>query len=195
MKMIDEKAVSPVCPETGIWSLETAKKKHRYDIMLAAKMAHIFWVPKRAADLGCGRGAYCRILKGCVWPVLVGFEGTPIFISLGVYDKIMTLYLIKRRWVAINYDFVLCLEIGEHIPKKYEQVFIDNVCEFVSKDLVLSWGIPGQGGTGHFNEQPNEYIVAEFEKRGLKFDKKKSQVLRDISTKGWFKNTIMVFER
>jgi len=181
--------------ETGIWSLETAKKKHRYDIMLAAQIATMFWVPKRAADLGCGRGAYCSILKGCGWPIVDGYEGTPNIASLGVYDNIMTLDLSKRHWVAIDYDFVLCLEIGEHIPKKHEQTFIDNVNDFVTKNLVLSWGIPGQGGTGHFNEQPNDYIIAECEKRGLKYDGKKSQKLRDVATRGWFKNTIMCFSR
>ena len=62
VKLIDG-AGSSICPETGIWSLETAKKKHRYDIILAAHLSSMFWVPKRAADLGCGRGHYCAILK------------------------------------------------------------------------------------------------------------------------------------
>ena len=187
MKLIDE--------ETGIWTLDAAKKKHKFDIMLGARIASMFWAPKRAADLGCGRGHYCAILKACGWPVVDGYEGTPNIASLGVYNNIMTLDFSKRRWVAIDYDFVLCLEVGEHIPKKYEQVFIDNVNEFTSKVLVLSWGIPGQGGTGHFNEQPNKYVISEFEKRGFKFDRKRSKILRDVSTKGWFKNTIMVFWR
>ena len=194
VKLIDG-AGSSICPETGIWSLETAKKKHRYDIILAAHIASMFWVPKRAADLGCGRGHYCAILKGCGWPVVDGYEGTPNIASLGVYNNIMTLDLSKRHWVAIEYDFTLCLEIGEHIPKKHEQTFIDNVCDFVSKDLVLSWGIPGQGGTGHFNEQPNDYVIGEFGKRGLKFDEEKSRILREVATRKWFKNTVMVFMR
>ncbi|GAG96300.1 unnamed protein product, partial [marine sediment metagenome] len=184
-----------ICPETGIWSLETAKRKHRYDIMLAAQIATMFWAPKRAADVGCGRGHYCAIFKGCGWPIVDGYEGTPNITSLGVYDNIMILDLSKRHWVAIEYPFVLCLEIGEHIPKKHEQIFIDNVADFASKDLVLSWGVPGQGGTGHFNEQPNDYVIGEFEKRGLKYDGDRSKVLRDVATRKWFKNTLLVFHR
>ena len=45
------------------------------------------------------------------------------------------------------YDWILCLEVGEHIPKKYESVLIDNIASHARVGAVISWAIPGQGVT------------------------------------------------
>jgi len=179
---------------TGIWDLDTAKK-HRFDEALALKLATFYRRPFMVADVGCGAGQYCKFFKDIGWPTVHGYEGTQKIKELGIYDDIITIDLTKRRWVEIPYDLVISLEVGEHIPQKYEQIFIDNLCEYIHKDLVLSWAIPRQGGRGHFNEQPNEYIISEFEKRGLTYIMNHSEVLREAATLKWFKNTIMVLRR
>jgi hypothetical protein len=178
----------------GRWSLKTAKKRHRFDYHLAARIGEL-WAPKQFADLGCGNGRYCAVFKAYGWPVVHGYEGTQRIISLGIYEDIFILDLTIKRWVEIPYDLVMCLEVGEHIPKKYEQIFIDNVCDFAIKDLILSWGIPGQGGKGHVNEQPNDYVVNELYRRGFRYDKGRTRDLRAHSSLKWFKDTIMVFFR
>jgi len=180
--------------ETGIWNLGTAKKRHRFDAPLAAKIAELF-SPVLAADLGCGIGEYCKAFKEHGWPAVHGYEGTPEIAEIAVYDNIQVLDLTKRRWVGINYDMVVCLEVGEHIPPKHEQTFIENVLEFTHKDLVLSWAIPGQGGAGHFNERSNEYVIGKFTKNGLIYEDLLSQGLRNSATLSWFKNTILVFRK
>ena len=176
----------------GIWSMETAIKRHRTDLFLAAAIAKMF-KPKLVADIGCGFGFYCRMLKGYGWEVH-GYEGTQGVKDVGIYDDILTVDLTKVRYVEVDYDLAICLEVGEHIPKEYEQTVLDNICRYSRKNLVLSWAIPGQGGAGHHNERDNKYIIDEVVKRGFKFDKGKSKVLRAASTFKWFKNTIMVFK-
>ena len=146
---MSEKPRPPINLETGIWSLDVAKKRHRCDLLLAARIGMLYH-PEKAADLGCGNGRYCAIFKSYGWPVVHGYEGTPNIESLEIYNDVMQLDLTKRRWVGMKYDFVLCLEVGEHIPVQHEQVFLDNVAEFTAKDLIFSWAIPGQGGKGHF---------------------------------------------
>jgi len=181
--------------ETGIWSLEIAKKRHRYDSKFAEYIAAVYKFVDSIADIGCGKGDYCKHLKDSGISIVHGYEGTPDIKKIAVYNDITVIDLTKRRHVGTDYELVLCLEVGEHIPQKYEQIFIDNVCEFINKDLILSWAIPGQGGAGHFNEQPNEYIIDEFIKRGLIFDEDSSMKLRDAASFRWFKNTIMKFNR
>ena len=181
--------------ETGIWDLKIAKKRHRYDDKLAECIATMYKSVTSIADVGCGIGDYCKYLKEQGIPIVHGYEGTIGIKEIASYDDITTIDLTKRRCVGIDYKLVLCLEVGEHIPKTHEQVFIDNICEFMNKDLILSWGIPGQGGAGHFNEQPNEYVIDEFTKRGLIFDEDFSMRLRDAASFKWFKNTLMKFEK
>lgn len=183
---------------TGIWTLETAKKRHRHDHYLLAGILKFYTIrePRLVADLGCGDGWYCRMLSR-IWKhaVVHGYEGTPGAASIGVYDDIFTIDLSKIRYVDIDYDFVLCLEVGEHIPCKHEQKFLDNVARFAKKDLVMSWAVPGQGGKGHFNEQPNTYILSQMEARGFSHQRKLTALLRKHTERKWFRNTVMSFER
>jgi len=181
--------------DSGVWSLETAKKRHRYDSKLAEYIAIIYKNINSVADVGCGTGRYCKCFKDAGIPIVHGYEGTIGIKEIAVYDDIMTVDLTKRRWVDIVYDLVICLEVGEHIPKTYEQVFIDNLCRYVSKDLILSWAVPGQGGAGHFNELSNEYIIKELAKRGFIFDDGASMKLRESSSLKWFRYTLMKFEK
>jgi len=181
--------------ETGIWSLDTAKRRHRYDEKLAEYLGTMCGSLSSIADIGCGRGDYCKYLKDMGIPTVHGYEGTIGIKEISAYGDIMTVDLTKERWVGIDYDLVLCLEVGEHIPHQHEQCFIDNLCRYANKDLILSWAVPGQGGAGHINELSNEYIIGELAKRGFEFNKDVSDKLREASSRKWFKNTLMKFEK
>ena len=185
--------------DTGIWSLdlELIKKRHRFDHILAGAIGTMYRnnIPREAADLGCGPGWYCRTFAAFGWPVVWGYEGTPGIKSLGVYPNIIEMDLSKSQKNIIIYDVVISLEVGEHIPRKHEQTFIDNVVKFVSKDLIISWAVPGQDGTGHFNLRDNGYIKNEFTRRGLEYDQKQSEWLRRFCFYEWFENTLMFFRK
>jgi len=178
--------------ETGIWSLRLAKKRHKCDLTLTDMIITLF-NPEKAIDLGCGNGQYCSILESHGWSI-IGYEGTKDVKSLGFFDKIEEVDLSKPLLPSILYDFVLCLEVGEHIPPKHEEVFIDNVCGMASKYLLFSWAVEGQRGTGHINNHSNEYIINEISKRGLYYKKKLTRLLRKSASFKYFKNTVMVFE-
>ena len=180
---------------TGIWGMHIAKKRHKCDRLLTAAIANLF-DPIRVADLGCGDGMYCRIFKTYGWPEVHGYEGTVGVKELGIYDDIMFLDLTKKRFVDIDYDLVVCLEVGEHIPPEHEQVFLDNLAAFSSKHLVLSWAVPGQySASGHVNCQDPGYVIKQVCKRGFNWKQKQSQYLKDKAEFEWFKKAIMVFER
>jgi hypothetical protein len=91
-------------------------------------------------------------------------------------------------------DVVLCLEVGEHVPKESEALLLDKICQHAKEKIILSWAIPGQGGFGHVNCQSNEYIVAQMKARGWHIDWDESNYLRErCSGCSWFENTLMVF--
>lgn len=185
--------MSNVDKETGIWSLTIAKKRHKCDLDLV-DIIYAFYEPRTMADVGCGSGMYCKEFATFGWNV-VGYEGTKDVISLGEYDKIIQIDLTTKLKVP-KYDLTICLEVGEHIPKKHEKRFLDNLCLFVKKDLILSWAPEGQySASGHVNCRPREYIIAELEKRNLFYHKLKSEFLRKDASFSWFQNNLMVFMR
>lgn len=182
---------------TGIWDLATVRKGgHKHDEKLVNALFQTYR-PTLVADLGCGDGWYCQRLKELGWKEVYGFEGCEDMLREGVYNDIFLLDLSKRINFTIDFDFVYSLEVGEHIPKKYEEAFLDNIGHFakVSNYLVVSWAIPGQGGRGHCNEQPNEYIIEQLKTRGFKLDPDKTSFLRENSSLKWFRNSLMAFEK
>ena len=89
---------------------------------------------------------------------------------------------------------MLCLEVGEHLPKEYEDTLFNNIIRNSKSEIVVSWAIPGQTGDGHINEQSNDYVKSKMASLGYANNLEAENILRKASTLAWFKNTIMVFE-
>lgn len=98
-----------------------------------------------------------------------------------------------------GFDWVISIEVGEHIPKRFESVFLDNLVKMGRKGVVLSWAVANVTYKGykchlHVNEQSNEYIIKEMENRGGRYDKMWSDRFREsVKTLPWLRNTIMLF--
>lgn len=143
-------------------------------------------------DLGCGNGDYTNHFlrngihaRGCD-----GNSHTPEI--AGAFCTVCDLTQPIGGGVA---DWVMSLEVAEHIPKKYEEAFLDNIDGMNRQGIILSWAIPGQGGHGHVNERPNDYVVDVMISRGYTLNLGAIKALREASTLPWFGGTIMVFER
>lgn len=93
------------------------------------------------------------------------------------------------------FDWVLSLEVLEHIPPQFEKDVVDNVVRAAREGIVLSWAIPGQGGFGHFNEQPNDAVIAKLEARCFDLDIPLSNSIRESAYLWYFKNTVLAFRR
>ncbi len=104
------------------------------------------------------------------------------------FDLTIPMFLSKADWVV-------CLEVGEHIHPKYEGMMIRNLDRHNCKGIVLSWGILGQGGTGHVNDHSNEYIIQIFTDLGYFYDRSKTEKMRYLNSYSWFQNSTMVFRR
>ena len=63
-------------------------------------------------------------------------------------------------------DWVLSLEVGEHVPSQHEAALIRNLHAHNCRGVVLSWAVLHQGGFHHVNNHANAYVVGVFEGRG-----------------------------
>lgn len=141
-------------------------------------------------DLGCGNGAYTNYLNEH-GVTCSGCDGNPH--TFGISRGTCFTCDLSRPLKTEKADWVLCLEVGEHIPKEYENQLMKNIHNLNTKGVILSWATPGQGGHGHVNEQPNEYVRELF--KGYKIKKDWEKELRHAAVLPWFENTLMVFER
>jgi hypothetical protein len=93
------------------------------------------------------------------------------------------------------FDMVISLEVGEHIPERWESIYIDNLTRNARSYILMSWAVEGQPGDGHVNGRSNEYVINQMKSRGYTINWPVSRYLRKSASLWWFKNTIMLFER
>ena len=181
--------------DTGYWVDVDFQKEHCYDDSLASSILHFLQERgvKQMYDFGCGPGEYVRKMRNSGIQS-TGYDGNPITSNIphcNVADITIPDFTLDPV------ECVLCLEVGEHIPKQFEHILFDNIDKHIRKGgiLILSWAVPGQGGYGHVNCQTNEYVRSQILPRGYTSLPNIESVLRKSSSLSWFKNTILVFQK
>lgn len=179
--------------ERGCYISRSITDIHQVDIPLCDAIIKEF-DPVSVVDIGCGNGGYVKHFIGNGIRAK-GFDGSPL--TPEISNGLCQIKDFSEPQELGKFDLVLSLEVGEHIPEQYEQVFLDNVCNASSEYLVLSWAIVGQCGLPgeHVNCRNNDYVIAEVEKRDFRFLPTPTKVLRQKSTFEYFKNTVMAFAR
>jgi SAM-dependent methyltransferase len=183
--------------ETGFWTFGGAvdyEAQHAFDGPLANSIVTLATSigVKKAYDFGCGPGKYTAMLRAAAIEAS-GYDGNPITSTQpNCFVQDLT-----ADFLLEPVDFLLTLEVCEHVPKEFEAKLVSNIDRHVRPGgtLVLSWAIVGQGGLGHVNCQNNDYVINLFENLGYKHDTVSSDLLRSSSTLEWFPNTILVFTK
>jgi cyclopropane fatty-acyl-phospholipid synthase-like methyltransferase len=184
----------------GYWENET-QEGHGVDesiakaikIFLQTEIARLWKTPISVVDIGCGNGYYTQVLNSDGVTCL-GFDGNPYteFIS----NRFCSVADFSVKQELGLYDWVLSLEVGEHIPEEYEDIFIDNLHRHNRYGMIISWSIPEYGGDGHFNPKPNSYIIDKITKLGYTLDKTYTDIIRNKANNCyWFRETLFVFRK
>lgn len=180
--------------DTGYWNEEEIIY-HDYSFPLARWIAKFFHKKKEIADFGAGDGFYSGYLQDLGFPVIPieGNKNTVVYANCA-FEHDLTKPFPHPLWNTVN---VICLEVGEHIPAEFEQVFIDNIANNTKGRLVLSWAVPEQEGYFHVNCKSNDWVIEEFEKRGFRFLTAETESVRSVieERRKYFRDTLMVFEK
>jgi SAM-dependent methyltransferase len=183
--------------QTGFWNFEGQRfeEEHVYDprlsdaLVVYAKQT----TSTKTYDFGCGPGKYVQNFRQNGIETF-GYDGNPVTSKIpwcSVQD-------LTADFQLDPVDFLLCLEVCEHVPKQYEDALLKTIDRHISPGgvLVLSWAVVGQGGLGHVNCQNNDYVISKFQSMGYTYNNGESQNLRNnVSGAYWFKNTILVFNK
>merc|ERR1712130_457649 len=94
-----------------------------------------------------------------------------------------------------TYDWVLCLEVGEHMPKEAEPVLMGNILLHARKGAVISWATPDYPSPYHPNTMPEAESTKLIESYSFRQDKKLTEGLRQAAETSWLKQTIAVYHK
>jgi 2-polyprenyl-3-methyl-5-hydroxy-6-metoxy-1,4-benzoquinol methylase len=188
--------INNMIQETGYWLKESASQHHIHSPNLSKWISKFLEDHKenQIYDFGCGLGNYLKDLENDGFTKLIGLEGDPV--NTNTNFEVMKIDL-TNPFLLNEKGIVICLEVGEHIPKVYQDIFLKNIVDNCTGFLILSWAVKGQGGHGHVNEMDNDEVILTIENLGFKY-------LNDVSMDArvypedycsYFRNTIMVFEK
>jgi 2-polyprenyl-3-methyl-5-hydroxy-6-metoxy-1,4-benzoquinol methylase len=118
--------------------------------------------------------------------------------TVSEYIKISDLSESLKNYKTFN--LVNCSDVGEHIKKESEDVFIDNLCKLSNDILIVSWS--NEVNDQHLNPQKKSYIIKKIIKKGFQEWTEKTSDLR-FSLKNkikheafpWLSKSIMVFKK
>lgn len=160
-------------------------------------------VPNRRVsllDIGAGVGQYGYWLKAnnasIDWYGYDGAENIESFTDgfvkwIDVTDPIFDT-------IDFRADWVMSLEIGEHIPPEATDNLIDLLDRHNRHGVILSWAVPGQDGHSHINTRTNDDISSRLFKKGYIVDEWSTafqQEVRQTAVYWWFHGSFMVFKR
>ena len=149
--------------------------------------------PATLLDFGAGMGGYVRYWQERGISTH-GFEGAPD-VEQATDGLIQRRDLTEPFSQCVAYEWVTCLEVAEHIPRKFEVPFLANLNCSVGRVLVMSWAPPGQGGTGHINLRSRDYVVTKLQGFGFEEDVEASRKLQESSIRPWFRKNTIVLRR
>ncbi|KAK7004444.1 hypothetical protein BgiMline_005964 [Biomphalaria glabrata] len=89
------------------------------------------------------------------------------------------------------FDWVVSIEVAEHIPAKFEEIYLDNLARHAREGIILSWAVPGQKGLSHVNNKALADVIIEMSKRGFHIDVQAGEPLRKASLFGWLRSRLL----
>jgi SAM-dependent methyltransferase len=148
--------------------------------------------PKTVLDVGCGTGkALDYFLSRGV--DCVGVEGSTMAVKHAAHpERIVVRNLNKPYFTNRYFDLVWCFEVAEHIHPDFTDAFLDTCCSH-ARNLLLSAAHPGQGGVGHFNEQPVTYWIAKLADKGFIYEHDATR--RIVAGYDWYPENVMFFRK
>lgn len=66
-----------------------------------------------------------------------------VFIDFLYLLQVKFLDLTAPQYGLAAYDWVISVEVGEHIPAKFQNIYLDNLVRHAREGIVLSWAVPG----------------------------------------------------
>ena len=155
--------------------------------------------PKTVVDVGCGSGAVLLAFKEH------GVSGIGLEYSEAALDFCRKRSLQVRKFdlegqipTDVRADVAISTEVAEHLPEAVADRYVDLLCSIADR-VVLTAATPGQGGTDHVNEQPNEYWIDKFARRRFSHLEEVTRTWRrawrEQAMSSCYSDNVMVFER
>jgi SAM-dependent methyltransferase len=150
--------------------------------------------PRSVIDIGCGTGTWLAVF---VRHRITDYLGVDAFTPAGLLeiplDRFVEADLTQPLALGRSFDLAVSLEVAEHLPDSAAKTFIDSLTG-LAPAVLFSAAIPGQGGTGHLNEQWLEYWSRLFADNGFgPIDAVRPRIWNNQRVEVWYAQNIILY--
>jgi SAM-dependent methyltransferase len=148
-----------------------------------------------ALDVGCGIGSWLARLRDLGVEDLVGIDGDYVDRTLLQIppERFVPLDLRETFDLGRTFDLALCLEVAEHLPVAAADEFVASLVRHAPA-ILFGAAIPGQGGTGHLNEQWPGYWAEKFARHGfVAVDAVRPRIWADSTIEFWYAQNAILY--
>eukprot|EP00928_Gymnodinium_smaydae_P087552 TRINITY_DN71802_c0_g1_i1.p1 TRINITY_DN71802_c0_g1~~TRINITY_DN71802_c0_g1_i1.p1 ORF type:complete len:546 (+),score=139.61 TRINITY_DN71802_c0_g1_i1:52-1638(+) len=155
-------------------------------------LRHVLTAGDSLGEFGAFGGHYSQWLNETGLVEAFAFDGIPD-VGRITAGRVSELQLAQRFDLGRRFDWILCLEVGEHLPKGSEDVLLDNIRRHAKVGAVISWATPDYPSPYHPNTLLEEESRAVIERHGFRRDIEKTRQLRETAETEWLKQTASVY--
>jgi len=148
-------------------------------------------------DIGCGTGDWLASFRRNGVKKIFGVDGAWVDRSLLSIssEEFFELDLSAALPELGEFDLVMSSEVAEHIDPQFADQFVDGLARSAKK-VLFGAATPGQGGTGHVNEQWQSYWKEKFEARGfICVDCIRPSVWGNPDVARWYQQNLFLYVR
>ncbi|MGH7931555.1 MAG: class I SAM-dependent methyltransferase [Candidatus Binataceae bacterium] len=160
-----------------------------------ARIACQLFEPTSVVDVGCGQGAWLAAFAELGLTQLRGIDGDYVNGDKLLFDRADFTAADLRGTFEIpgRYDLAICVEVAEHLPGSCSRQLVHAVTQ-ASPVVLFSAAVPGQGGSGHINEQWPSYWRSLFAAEGFRmFDPIRPRIREENAICWWYRQNLVVF--
>lgn len=160
----------------------------RQSAAVVAPIVHDLVEPRTVVDVGCGQGWWTQAFTdlGCETLGIDGSYVSPICDRFTAHDLTTPLPDLGR------FDLAVSLEVAEHLPATRAVGFVADLCA-LAPTILFSAAIPGQGGTGHVNEQWPGYWADLFARNGYTVSGGlRWRIWDDDRVENWYRQNLLI---
>ena len=150
---------------------------------------------RSVVDVGCGMGTWLHAFAECGLTDILGCDGNDVDRSLLAIPPPLFRRIDLRVDVSLDrrFDLALSLEVAEHLPESCAPGFVRSLTA-AAPSVLFSAAIPGQGGTGHLNEQWQDYWRDLFATHGFQpVDCIRPAVRGRPDVRFWYQQNIILY--
>jgi len=146
------------------------------------------------ADFGAGGGHYAKwfnetgLIRAWAYDGIEGVEK----VTKGAVSHWNLVEDDGSHWT--NYDYGMCLEVLEHIPRNFTGRVLKAISRYVKKRLVMSWSADREG-IGHVHCRSEEEYRPLVEAFGWRVNHEATLRLKEMATVEYIRQSVTVFDK